>query len=226
MATQILQPPAQEPVVLSDAKAHMRVEITDDDALITALLLAAREHVEAVTGRKLITQKWRLYLDRFTRDDVTYVFFNRLFVRSVYDLNANHLTPDTTRVIHVPLTPLVSVDAFNVIDANGVSAPFDPSNFTVDEVMEPGRIALNENADWPYPMPDLAAINGVQIDVTCGYGADGSFVPERLKLAIKMLAAHWYENREDVSPLNLKTVPRAVDALLANFRVYARGIGA
>jgi uncharacterized phiE125 gp8 family phage protein len=226
MPTQLLRAPAAEPVTLAEAKAHMRVEINDDDALITGLLLAAREHVEDVTGRKLITQKWRLLLDRFTKDEVTYVFFNRLFVRSVYDLAANHLTPDTTRVIHLPMAPVQTVDLFNVIDQDGTTVAFDPANFVVDNVAEPGRIALKEKSDWPYPMPDLASVNGVQIDLTVGYGSDGSTVPERLKLAIKMLAAHWYENREDSSPLALRGVPMGVSALLQNFRIWARGIDA
>ena len=38
---------------LADAKAHLRVEVSDDDALITALINAAREKIEKYTNLAL-----------------------------------------------------------------------------------------------------------------------------------------------------------------------------
>lgn len=55
--------PAVEPITLSEAKAHLRVTDTVEDALISNLIKAAREEVEQATGLALITQEWRLYLD-------------------------------------------------------------------------------------------------------------------------------------------------------------------
>ena len=57
--------PASEPLALADAKAHCRVDHTDDDALITALIVAAREQAEHETGRALVTQTWELVHDAF-----------------------------------------------------------------------------------------------------------------------------------------------------------------
>uniref|UniRef100_UPI0037C099FF head-tail connector protein n=1 Tax=Flavobacterium sp. TaxID=239 RepID=UPI0037C099FF len=39
--------PATEPVTLSQAKAHVRVDHSDDDTLLTATIKAARAHIEA-----------------------------------------------------------------------------------------------------------------------------------------------------------------------------------
>ena len=57
--------PASEPVSLAEAKAHLRIEAADDDSLIGALITAARQSAEAHMRRALMSQTWRLSLDRF-----------------------------------------------------------------------------------------------------------------------------------------------------------------
>ena len=54
----IVTPPAEEPVSLAEAKLHLRVDIADDDALITALISAARQAAETITGRQIVTARW------------------------------------------------------------------------------------------------------------------------------------------------------------------------
>jgi uncharacterized phiE125 gp8 family phage protein len=63
MTIATITPPAAEPVTLAEAKAHMRLETTIDDAPVSSLIVAARQHLEATTGLWLITQTLRLYLD-------------------------------------------------------------------------------------------------------------------------------------------------------------------
>src|SRR3569832_1505142 len=63
MPSLLLQSPALEPLTLDEAKAYLRVEHSDEDETIAALLTAARLQVEAQTRRALITQGWRLALD-------------------------------------------------------------------------------------------------------------------------------------------------------------------
>lgn len=64
-AIQIESPPAAEPVTLDVAKAHCRVTISDDDALISLYIQAAREGVEAFLARSLVTKGYRQSLDSF-----------------------------------------------------------------------------------------------------------------------------------------------------------------
>lgn len=57
--------PSTEPVDLATAKLHLRVTDTAQDDLITAFIVAARMHVEAVCQRALINQSWTVTYDRF-----------------------------------------------------------------------------------------------------------------------------------------------------------------
>lgn len=60
--------PASRPVSVTEAKAHLRVESGDDDALIGSLIMAATQHLDGwsgVLGRALVTQTWRIDLERW-----------------------------------------------------------------------------------------------------------------------------------------------------------------
>jgi len=54
----LITAPAVEPVSLADAKLFLKVDDSADDALITSLIISARESIELYTGRMLINQTW------------------------------------------------------------------------------------------------------------------------------------------------------------------------
>ena len=60
MTSTLIAPPGEEPVTLAEAKAWCRIDAADEDALVSALIAAARLQVESLTGRALVTQTWRL----------------------------------------------------------------------------------------------------------------------------------------------------------------------
>lgn len=68
MISYLLAGPAEEPVSLAETKAFLRLDGDAEDGLVTTLIAAARLHVEAVTGRALVTQSWRLVLDAWPID--------------------------------------------------------------------------------------------------------------------------------------------------------------
>ncbi len=52
-----------EPMTLEEAKEHLRVDFEDEDALIGAILKAARKWVEGHLNRSMLTQTWQIVLD-------------------------------------------------------------------------------------------------------------------------------------------------------------------
>lgn len=64
-AIKVVTPAEGYPVTLEEAKAHLRVDFTDDDDLIEAMLAAATEYAEKFQGRALLDQTLDVYLDAF-----------------------------------------------------------------------------------------------------------------------------------------------------------------
>lgn len=65
MALKLTTPPADPAISLADAKLFTRVDGTDEDNLITAMVQAATEAAENKTGRAIMPQRWTLTLDAF-----------------------------------------------------------------------------------------------------------------------------------------------------------------
>ncbi len=190
MTAALITPPALEPVSLTDAKAHLRLDTNDDDALLSAALTAARVHVEAKTRRVLVEQGWRIYLDAWPKQ----------------------------RIVTVPVAPLMSVTGVTVFDPGGDEIAVDPGDYEVDTVSVPGRLFLSS----PVPVLVGRAVNGIEIDVTAGFGPTSIDVPAPLRQAIMMLVAHWYEHRGAVGhDMSLNVTPLGFDALIAPYRILS-----
>lgn len=111
----------------------------------------------------------------------------------------------------LPLTPAASIDAVTVVDGDGAAQAVSPGLYEAAPGA-PGR--LRPAGPWPLPGP---AVDGVRIDFTAGY-ADAASVPEPLKLAVKTLAAFFFETREAAGEARIYAVPKSVDALIAPYR--------
>ena len=56
--------PSSEPITLAEAKLYLRVDDSTEDALITAIITAARRKFENDTYHYLMPQTWELYLNQ------------------------------------------------------------------------------------------------------------------------------------------------------------------
>lgn len=94
-------------VDLASAKAHLRVDVSDDDALIEAMIGAATQAAEQMTGRALMTQTWELTLDAFPAA----LELTRVPAQSITSI-AYADSAGTATVLAAPLYALDNADEF------------------------------------------------------------------------------------------------------------------
>ena len=114
MSLTLLTPPAEEPLTLADAKAFAKIETSDDDTLVQALIVAARLHVEAATRRLLVTQSWRLALSAISTDGV----------------------------VVIPVAPVQAVVAMRLRDKAGGTLLVDPAAYSGDLAAAPAALTV------------------------------------------------------------------------------------
>jgi uncharacterized phiE125 gp8 family phage protein len=88
----------------------------------------------------------------------------------------------------------MAVEAITVADASGAEMAIPAERIDADGLSDPPRIAVSDP-----PIPGRPR-NGISITVRAGYGALSEDVPATLRLAVKIIVAHWFENRGDVIP--------------------------
>src|SRR6185437_7391260 len=121
--------------------------------------------------------------------------------------------PDNGRRTIVP-APLQTLTAARVYDFEGLAHDVDLQAFVLDK----GASVL-AFAPWAVPAPGRISA-GIELDLTVGYGTAAADVPEALRQAVRLLVAHWYENRGVVAAgPNYSPLPQSVAALIAPYRM-------
>lgn len=208
--------PSVEPVALAEAKNYLRVDITDDDTLITNLIVAAREAVEAFTARSFVQKGYRQSLDAFPYYTDS-VVSQMSYPPAYYSLPRYATTLwNYSQMILLYAPPLASVTAFKYIDTNGNLQTLDPSLYIVDSDNEPARLFPKAGGFWPSVQ---YVPNAVQIHYTAGYSSDASKVPQAVRAAMMMLVGNWYENRTAAAQGNFGELPNHVKSLLWTHRI-------
>ena len=111
--------PAAEPLTVAQARSHCRVDATDDDNELTRFIAAAREHIEAETNTRLVTQTVAL---RCTEWD---------------------------NLERLPLGPVQSITSIAYVDLDGASQTLSTDVYEARLYdLEPG-IVLKHGQQWP-----------------------------------------------------------------------------
>jgi uncharacterized phiE125 gp8 family phage protein len=204
MPLQLITPAAEEPVSLAEAKLHLRVESADDDALIGALISAARQAAETLTGRQFVTARWKLVLDSFPGPSLMGVPAGLPFSLPAH-------------AILLPKCPVQSVFAIRYLDMSGTTQTMPRADYTADTACEPARVTPVFGSAWPVSLPQIGAVTLV---FAAGYG-DAASVPAGIKSWIKLRVGSLYAHREEVALLTSGKIESLsfIDGLLDPYRV-------
>lgn len=115
MPLELITPPAVEPVSVDTVKAHLKVDGIADDALIGALITAARAQAEWHTHRAFVTQDWIYWRDELPSHGV----------------------------VKIPLAPLQNLSALTLYARDGTPNIMNANTYQVDMASAPPRIALD-----------------------------------------------------------------------------------
>jgi len=182
--------PVVEPVSLSDAKTHLRVDTESDDDQILALITAAREWCENYTQRTFVHTQWTMTFDTFPWE------------------------------IELPRPPVAvasgnTATTITYAMEGGGTATLATSEYRVDRTSEPGVIRTVYAGTWPSHLLDR---NSISVTWWGGYGEDGTKVPKVVRAAILMLVAYWYERRLAADQVAATAVPFGVSSMLDSIK--------
>lgn len=184
-------PPADDPVSLADMKAHLRIDHSDDDALISAYLEAVVSMLDGPQGklkRAIMRQTW---------------------IQSQRGCNG-------ANVVWLELPPVDAITAVEYYDDDFNLQSATLADFTTIDQNDGFKVVRPvPGKDWP----DYTVERADSLRITFTTGAETvADVPPAIIHAIKLLTAHFYHNAEATTDLRLRDIPFGIEALLEPYR--------
>lgn len=201
LRARVLVEPTAEPVSLEAAREHLRVTpylttsdglAHPDDALIQALITAAREHCEAFTGLSFVRKTYEAATDRFPPNGEPL----ELLFPPLLELQSLAYGPGSGEALSVSD---VEVDEWSCPQRVFVAGDWpnvEPST---------ARIRIQYEAGYAPHDADSSEI--------------AKPLPFAARAALLLLLGHLYENREATVERALQELPLGVEALLRPLRV-------
>jgi uncharacterized phiE125 gp8 family phage protein len=185
--------PTGKAITLNSLKDQLYIVADDSyDTHLNTLIDSATLYVEEYLRRKLLTQTWYVYLDKWPSGDA----------------------------IELPFGDLQSVTAVKYTDTDEAESTFSSAYYLVDTDSVPGRVVLKYGESWP--SVTLSPKNPIEIEFVTGFGDTEASVPASIKHAIKLLCAQHYEHREPqeiTNMINIHSLDFGTKTLLYPYRV-------
>ena len=188
---QIETDPTQLPVSLTTAKSHLRVDHSDDDSYITALIWSASRTIEDYTKKALSQTTFKQTMHGFPNEYI------ELLIGHDKDL---------------------SVQNIQFYREDGTLTILSDTNYYLDDSYNPGRIYWNSSFSTPNQNVDKKQII---INFQAGNDISTNSLPYSVQQALLLLVGHYYENRMAVINTLNRELPMGVDYLLDGFKIYS-----
>ncbi len=130
MGLALITAPTAEPLTVTQAKLFLRIDTTDEDNFIGECITAARNKVEEITHRQLMT--------------------------AVYRYSTNQLI--CGNAILLPKPPVVSVAAVNAVNSDGVVSTLNASTYIIPIDAQPGQVIFTTTPDFDSRRPDALRV--------------------------------------------------------------------
>lgn len=190
MTLKLITAPTSEPLSLADAKLHLKVDGTEDDALIQQIIAAARQQCEHILGRALIEQTWERVLDAFPAGEILLG------------------KPGALEVVSV-----------KYLDETGTQQTLASSAYALDADTGPGWVFPVPGTTWPSTYPGANAVR-VRFTAGYGADATSVPANVVAWLKLQVGALYRNREAFAGSGAAIELPGRFADALLDSERVY------
>ena len=187
MALKLYTAPTTYPVTLAEAKSHCKIDTADDDALLSAIIVAATELAEAKTGRALMPQTWELTLDAF---------------------------PDAFELTRTPVQSITRLDYF---DASATRQLMLSTLYALDSADDFGYAYLVPayGGEWPATLDQINAVTVRYLAGYASAAAVPEGIKQWIKLTIAAMydnrEAETYSGSGKISTVQMGFVDRLLD---------------
>lgn len=182
--------PAAEPVLLAETKTFMDVNTTDDDTLITDLIVTARQMAEKYLRRALITQTLIAYYSRL--DEKTYV------------PNPPHQSIGEVKRIKLDDETVLTVN--NDYYVQGLDHKYLL-------IGKPWELPAGHSPRDSFTNYEL------KVTYIAGYGTAGTDVPKAIRNGIKMIVNTLYDGRDIEGEAQTFKIPTNAKMVMAPYKI-------
>lgn len=186
--------PTSEPVSFDEMADHLRLIGDDDEGYVTGLISVAREYIESVTGRATMSATYRVVAP--TWDDL-------------------RNTMERIPLFRTPLVSITSIKYYPPVTATRTT--WSSANYYAITATSPGQVFIPSSVSLPDVEEERP--DAIEILFVAGHSTVAE-VPPMMRHAIKLMAAHLYENRSPyITGTIVNAMPMTLTSLIQNQRI-------
>lgn len=199
-----ITPPASEPVTTASLKLYLHLNTSYEDTLLGDCITTARQMFEHHTQRQCVTATLRQYVQHIAH---THRHFDH--VAEFQGNIAGNVYPS----IYLMRGDVQSVSSVHYYDPSG-NLQAD-TTYSTDLIGNPSRVY------WPAGLPSITT--ALPHVAYCDFVAGWTSVPVDVCTAIRLLAAHYFDQRSAYTTDNLKELPQGFAVVCAKYTLALSG---